>query len=224
MSADANRRRDIPGTAPSTSTRRSVLTARNNDDGDFRRSAAASLKPETERKQSVRYSRASRRLTRKAPLDGDVYRFGLRKGGRRLLGPLASHVEPAAGVSSTGEALPQPRRPRRAQLGTDVTAERDRLLVSDLLVVLMGQEGDYIRFSSKFSPSDEVERMRGPVYSLPRDIDPMSKELLAPIFQIAAWAISINTFTDVYSQKDYGLVNQALCAGIRRLMKVMLKG
>ena len=51
-------------------------------------------------------------------------------------------------------------------------------------------------------------------------LDPSLRDLVERIIPLATYYTSISTFVELRSHLDYGLVNHALCAAIRDMLKV----
>jgi gamma-tubulin complex component 2 len=97
--------------------------------------------------------------------------------------------------------------------------EQERALLDDLLYVFMGFEGQYIRFSDAYDPSEEKDRLNGPAfYALP-GLDPSLRDLTNSMLTMATHHCAIEAFVEVQSREEFGSVNHALCAAIRRLLK-----
>ena len=99
------------------------------------------------------------------------------------------------------------------------TQDQETSLVDDLLYVFMGYEGQYVRFNDNYNPSDEKERLAGPsFYTLP-GLDPSLRDLATSMLTMASHYSAIEAFVEVQSREEYGAVNHALCAAIRKLLK-----
>ena len=93
--------------------------------------------------------------------------------------------------------------------------EQELLILEDILLVMMGCEGNYIRYSSSYDPTKESNALRGPKYSLSRGLNPGLKDLTERLLKIVSSYVAIDIFCNVRSQATYGLVNHALAAAIR---------
>jgi gamma-tubulin complex component 2 len=51
-------------------------------------------------------------------------------------------------------------------------------------------------------------------------IDPSLKDVVGRVLPLAAHYVTIQSFVDSRSKFEYGLVNHALCAAIREMLKV----
>ncbi|EGG07568.1 gamma-tubulin complex [Melampsora larici-populina 98AG31] len=83
----------------------------------------------------------------------------------------------------------------------------------------MGIEGNFIEFDPNYSPDDPFERLQGAHFVVDNDLDPSLRELVERILPLASYYTSIDAFVEAHSHLDYGLVNHALCAAIRDVLK-----
>ena len=92
-------------------------------------------------------------------------------------------------------------------------------MLDDILFVLMGYEGQYIRFKESYKPAEEKERLAGPGYRILPGLDPSLRDLTNSILKMATYYSAMEAFVEVQSRQDFGAVNHALCASIRKLLK-----
>ncbi|KAL2208857.1 hypothetical protein CC79DRAFT_1270032 [Sarocladium strictum] len=124
--------------------------------------------------------------------------------------PLASRVS-IPPLSSTVPQAPQPRPL------TELSLElQEATIVEDLLFVFMGYEGQYIRFAKGYDPTEERDRLSGPSYKILPGLDPSLHDLTQSMLKMASYYSSLQAFVDVQSRAEFGAVNQALCASIRK--------
>ncbi|KPI44069.1 Spindle pole body component alp4 [Cyphellophora attinorum] len=97
--------------------------------------------------------------------------------------------------------------------------EQERALVDDLLYVFMGYEGEYIHFDEKHDPDDEKDRLTGPTFHALPGLDPSLRDLTSSMLTMATHYCAMDAFVEVQSREEYGSVNHALCASIRKLLK-----
>lgn len=97
--------------------------------------------------------------------------------------------------------------------------EQEETLLDDLLFVLMGYEGRYICFIDSYNPAEEKDRLLGPSYKVSPGLDPSLKDLIESMLLMASQYSALEAFVEVQSRAEYGLVNHALCAAIRRLLR-----
>ena len=83
----------------------------------------------------------------------------------------------------------------------------------------MGYEGQYIRFDGSYDPSVEKKRLEGPSFRISSGLDPSLRDLTNSVLKMATYFISIDAFVEVQSREEFGAVNHALCASIRKLLK-----
>ena len=88
--------------------------------------------------------------------------------------------------------------------------------MEDLLFVFMGYEGQYIRFAKGYNPTEERDRLSGPSYKILPGLDPSLHDLTQSMLKMATYYSSLQAFVDVQSRAEFGAVNQALCASIRK--------
>ena len=127
--------------------------------------------------------------------------------------PLATRIS-IPPLASTAPPTLQPTP--LAQLSLDA---QEKAIIEDLLFVFMGFEGQYIRFSDAYNPHEEKERLLGPQFKILSGLDPSLKDLTKAMLRTATHYIAVETCVEVLSRDQYGAVNHALCAAIRRLLK-----
>ncbi|KAG4304377.1 hypothetical protein PORY_002087 [Pneumocystis oryctolagi] len=94
-------------------------------------------------------------------------------------------------------------------------------IMDDMLSVLMvlGVEGRFIRYQSDDDRCDQNSRLMGVKFKIANGIDPSLLDLTKMILKNATCYISIDAFIEIYSRPEFGLVNHALCAVMRELLK-----
>ena len=127
--------------------------------------------------------------------------------------PLATRIS-IPPLASTAPISLQPKS--LSQLSLDA---QERAILEDLLFVFMGFEGQYIRFSETYNPHEEKERLVGPQFRILPGLDPSLRDLTKSILKTATHYIAVDACVEVLSRDEYGAVNHALCAAIRRLLK-----
>ncbi|KAF5340403.1 hypothetical protein D9611_007834 [Ephemerocybe angulata] len=95
---------------------------------------------------------------------------------------------------------------------------QEALILEDLLFVLMGIEGEYIRYHPDYSPEDD-DPLRGIEFVINPSLDPSLRDLVERILPLGTYYTAIYAFVEHRSHLDYGLVNHALCAAIRDMLK-----
>ena len=83
----------------------------------------------------------------------------------------------------------------------------------------MGFEGQYIRYSESYKPSVEKDRLAGPTFRILPELDPSLRDLTASVLKMATYYSAIEAFVEVQSRQEFGSINHALCASIRKLLK-----
>ena len=97
--------------------------------------------------------------------------------------------------------------------------EQEEALLDDLLYAFMGFEGQYIRYVDAYVPSEEKARLAGPTYRIAAGLDASLRDLTTAMLRMATHYAAIEAFVEVQSREEFGSVNHALCAAIRRLLK-----
>ena len=126
--------------------------------------------------------------------------------------PLACRVSIPQLASSAPPSL-QPRPLHELSLGAQEAA-----IIEDLLFAFMGYEGQYIRFAKTYNPFDERDRLSGPAWRILPGLDPSLQDLAQSMLRMATHYAALETFVDVQSRDEFGSVNHALCASIRKLL------
>ncbi|KAL8931445.1 MAG: hypothetical protein Q9211_006957, partial [Gyalolechia sp. 1 TL-2023] len=127
--------------------------------------------------------------------------------------PLAARISFPPSASLLPESL-QPPPLKQLPSSTQETA-----ILDDLLYVLMGYEGQYIRYTDSYNPSVEKDRLAGPSFRILPGLDPSLRDLTNSVLKMATYYISIEAFVEVQSREEFGAINHALCASIRKLLK-----
>jgi gamma-tubulin complex component 2 len=96
---------------------------------------------------------------------------------------------------------------------------QEATILEDLLFVFMGYEGQYIRFSKIYNPTVEKDRLAGPTYRILPGLDPSLHDLTTTMLQMATHYGAIEAFVEVQSREEFGTVNHALCAAIRKFLQ-----
>jgi gamma-tubulin complex component 2 len=115
-------------------------------------------------------------------------------------------------ASQAPQAL-QPRPLKELSLEVQESA-----ILEDLLFILMGYEGHYIRFAKNYDPSVEKNCLVGPGFKILPGLGPGLQYLTVSMSKIATYYGAIQAFVKVQSREEFGSVNHALCAAIRKLL------
>lgn len=97
--------------------------------------------------------------------------------------------------------------------------EQEKAIIDDLLFVLMGFEGQYIRYLDQYDPLDEKHRLAGPQFLIQNGLDPSLRDLANGMLKTATHYCAVEAFVEVQSREEMGTVNHALCAAMRKLLK-----
>jgi gamma-tubulin complex component 2 len=126
--------------------------------------------------------------------------------------PLASRMSMPPLASQAPQSL-QPRPLKELSIEVQEAA-----ILEDLLIILMGYEGQYIRFAKHYNPAVETQRLAGPCFRILPGLDPALQDLTIAMLKIATSYGAIQAFVEVQSREEFGSVNHALCAAIRKLL------
>ncbi|KAL8735199.1 MAG: hypothetical protein Q9166_001075 [cf. Caloplaca sp. 2 TL-2023] len=127
--------------------------------------------------------------------------------------PLAARIS----VPLSASLLPESLQPLPLQQLSPQAQEA--AILDDLLYVLMGFEGQYIRYVDSYKPTVEKDRLAGPSFRLLPGLDPSLRDLTKFVLKMATYYSAIDAFVEVQSREEFGAINHALCASIRKLLK-----
>lgn len=146
---------------------------------------------------------------------------------RVIWSPQASLVSPSTAPLASRVSVPPlasraPQHLQPPQLSSLSLEDQESALVDDLLFVFMGFEGQYIRFADTYNPLEEKERLAGPEFAIAQGLDRSLRDLAHSMLRIAKYYTALEAFIEVQSRSEFGMVNHALCAAIRKLLKDFL--
>ncbi|KAL1700007.1 Spc98 family-domain-containing protein [Schizophyllum commune] len=95
---------------------------------------------------------------------------------------------------------------------------QEAMILEDLLYVLMGIEGTHITHHPDYSPEDD-DPLQGIRFVPAPSLDASLRDLVERILPLGTYYTAITAFIEQRSVLDYGLVNHALCASIRGMLK-----
>ncbi|TEB29698.1 hypothetical protein FA13DRAFT_1734494 [Coprinellus micaceus] len=146
----------------------------------------------------------------RAPLNSRVVSGGI----------ATSYGQPSNHRSAPREQQAAPSNYRGAPSATAQAgpSANEALILEDLLFVLMGIEGEYIRYHPDYSPEDD-DPLRGIQFVVSSSLDASLRDLVERILPLGTYYTAIYAFVEHRSHLDYGLVNHALCAAIRDMLK-----
>ncbi|KAF7186568.1 Spindle pole body component alp4 [Pseudocercospora fuligena] len=127
--------------------------------------------------------------------------------------PLASRI------SVPPEAKKAPTTLQPPPLNTLSLDAQEKAIIDDLLFVLMGFEGQYIRHMDQYNPLDEKSKLAGPQFYIQPGLDPSLRDLANSMLKTATHYCAVEAFVEVQSREEMGTVNHALCAAMRKLLK-----
>ncbi|KAK2067585.1 hypothetical protein P8C59_001311 [Phyllachora maydis] len=126
--------------------------------------------------------------------------------------PLASRISiPPLASSAPPNLQPTP-------LGELSLEEQEAVILEDLLYVFIGLEGQYIRFAKGYNPCEERDRLSGPTWRILSGLDPSLQDLTQSMLKMATHHAALEAFVDVQSREEFGSVNHALCASMRKFL------
>ncbi|KAK4156209.1 Spc98 family-domain-containing protein [Chaetomidium leptoderma] len=130
--------------------------------------------------------------------------------------PLACRIS----IPPLASAAPQTLQPKPLQ---ELSLEaQEAVIIEDLLFIFMGFEGQYIRFAKGYNPFEERDRLSGPQWRILPGLDPSLQDLTMSMLRMASHYTALETFVDVQSRDEFGSINHALCASIRKLLQEYL--
>ncbi|EIN05477.1 hypothetical protein PUNSTDRAFT_115910 [Punctularia strigosozonata HHB-11173 SS5] len=132
--------------------------------------------------------------------------------------PLNSRVDVhVSGASSSSKSKGKGKEREESLAGLPLEIQ-EALILEDLLYVLMGIEGTYITLPPDYS-IDEDDPLQGIHYVVSTTLDPSLRDLVERILPLGTYYTAISSFVEARSHLDHGLVNHALCASIRSMLK-----
>ncbi|KAF5309010.1 hypothetical protein D9619_013561 [Psilocybe cf. subviscida] len=126
--------------------------------------------------------------------------------------PLNSRV-----VSSSG--IPKAKGKAKQESLDRVPLEiQEAMILEDLLFVLIGIEGTHITYHPEYSPEDD-DPLQGIRFVVSPSLDSSLRDLVQRILPLGIYYTAISAFIEHRSHLDYGLVNHALCAAMREMLR-----
>ncbi|KAF8908113.1 gamma-tubulin complex, DGRIP84/SPC97 component [Gymnopilus junonius] len=95
---------------------------------------------------------------------------------------------------------------------------QEALMLEDLLFVLSGIEGTYITYHPDYSPEDD-DPLQGIRFIVAPSLDSSLNDLVERILPLGMYYTAIFAFIEQRSHLEFGLVNHALCAAIREMLR-----
>ncbi|KAF9259258.1 hypothetical protein L218DRAFT_933944 [Marasmius fiardii PR-910] len=118
----------------------------------------------------------------------------------------------------SGTAMPKSKGKAKQESLDHVPPDiQEAMILEDLLYVLMGIEGNYITFHSNHSSEDDP--LRGVRFVVSQHLDSSLCDLVERVLPLGTYYTAISSFIEQRSHLDFGLVNHALCASIRDMLK-----
>ncbi|KAI9800861.1 MAG: hypothetical protein M1825_003644 [Sarcosagium campestre] len=134
-----------------------------------------------------------------------------------LLSPTTAPVASRISLPQLVSAAPQHLQPE--PLNQLTPEAQETAILEDLLFVFMGYEGQYIRFVESYNPTEEKDRLAGPTFRILPGLDPSLRDLTTTMLKMATHHIAVQAFINVQSRSEFGTVNHALCAAMRKILK-----
>lgn len=85
------------------------------------------------------------------------------------------------------------------------------LVIKDLLFVLLGNQGNYIRFSEKYDPTNVHMLIKGPDFKIAKHLDISLKLITKKIIKFGKYYCALSYFLQMYDHEKFGKVIQSLC-------------
>ncbi|TIA22193.1 hypothetical protein D6C80_01397 [Aureobasidium pullulans] len=127
--------------------------------------------------------------------------------------PLASRISvPPLAAYAPSALQPEP-------LSSMTLNAQETAIIQDLLFVFMGFEGQYVRYTDAYQPTEEKSRLAGPQFRVLPGLDPSLRDLTISMLSMATHYAAVEAFVEVQSREEFGAVNHALCAAMRKLLK-----
>ncbi|AET39884.1 gamma-tubulin-complex subunit SPC97 Ecym_5101 [Eremothecium cymbalariae DBVPG len=101
---------------------------------------------------------------------------------------------------------------------------QESLVIRDLLNVLLGLEGVYIRYNNSYDPSSRsggtmAYDIVGPDYKIAKNMDPSLKSVAKRISKVGRLYVLLNEFMARFEQTRYGSIIHRLCFVVRRFLQ-----
>ncbi|WBW73982.1 gamma tubulin complex GCP2 subunit Alp4 [Schizosaccharomyces osmophilus] len=96
--------------------------------------------------------------------------------------------------------------------------DQEKCLIDELLNAFMGMEGNYIHLQDASSLSHSQKIVSPPSFTICPGFDLGLKDIISETLELGSYYLSIVTFIESRSQFDYGYINHALCAALRRFI------
>ncbi|KIK01193.1 hypothetical protein K443DRAFT_678657 [Laccaria amethystina LaAM-08-1] len=121
-------------------------------------------------------------------------------------------------VVSTGNVPKKKGKEKLEPLDRVPLEIQEAMILEDLLYVLMGIEGTYVTFHPDYSPEDD-DPLQGIRFVVSPSLDSSLRDLVERVLPLGMYYTAVFAFVEHRSHLDYGLVNHALCAAIRDMLK-----
>lgn len=103
-------------------------------------------------------------------------------------------------------------------------SDQESLVIRDLLHVLLGLEGVYIRYNNSYDPTQRMDGMMpydiaGPDYKIAKNMDPSLKSVAKKISKVGRLYVILSEFINRFEVTRYGTVIHRLCSVIHGFLK-----
>lgn len=116
---------------------------------------------------------------------------------------------------------PPPRPPLSVALGSLPLAVQEQAIVEDLLFLMMGVDGCFVHAEPLLEEEEEQNKARRR-FSVDKTLNASLLALLNRILPVCGHYSAVRRFVEENSKFVYGMVNQALCAAMRVVLKEFL--
>ncbi|KAJ3351063.1 Gamma-tubulin complex component 2 [Entophlyctis luteolus] len=112
-----------------------------------------------------------------------------------------------------------PKEIRVKPINSFSVVEQESFILEDLLYVLLGMDGIYIKKANSNPPSENKNHISNPSFAVDGNLDGSLSALIKRILPLAADYVTVESFLDIYSKFEAGKVCHALVAAMRGISK-----
>lgn len=98
------------------------------------------------------------------------------------------------------------------------TKDREAAIVRDLLYVLDGKEGIYIKYTNEVDETNIYSNLKGNTYKVNKDIDISFKDIAKRLCHLGKHFSALDYFVNYFNKAQYGKVLTKLCEYIRNFL------
>ncbi|KAL1918322.1 uncharacterized protein VTP21DRAFT_2982 [Calcarisporiella thermophila] len=107
--------------------------------------------------------------------------------------------------------------PTEMSIGEFPSHIQEYSIIEDLLYVLLGISGTYIKVINFDDASESLDDIIE--FEVDKTLDPSIADLIQRILPLATYYHTVKSYVERYSNFHYGLVNHAICSGMRDLLE-----